>query len=918
MLKQSEYMEELKTYRRNNLLRLQGSTKERRQNGSNGSAYGQYGRKLGEAVGRAMGEAMLRNMFGSTSSNSYSRNYGNRMTNNQQSGEEFGSVSLEEAMKELDGLIGLDEVKSEIEKIKNVVETQKDRKEKGLGKVSISSHMVFTGNPGTGKTTVARIIGKILYAMGLLEKPVFIEASRQTLVGQFVGHTSQKTQAVIDKAMGGVLFIDEAYTLVPEGAGFDYGQEAIDTLLKEMEDNRDRFVVIVAGYEKEMYRFIKSNPGLESRFQTFIHFNDYNGEELFEVFKHICKSENMKIREEDAARVLAYFEKQYRKRDNSFSNGRMVRKFYETALREHANRISKYEDKSEEMLTTFELKDFGLDKDMPSETELETILSELNGLIGLKNVKNEINKLITYVQAEQIREKQDIKTTPISLHTVFTGNPGTGKTTVARMLGKIYRSLGIIQKDVFIEATRNDLVSPIVGKTSEKTMSVIDRAKGGILFIDEAYTLSQGEGGKGDTAGQEAIDTLLKAMEDYRESLVVIVAGYRDEMAHFIRTNPGLESRFSRYIEFEDYTGEELFQILESLCKQDGKRLDESSVDAIQGLLEKMYRTRTDRFGNGRSVRNMYQSAVVKQSNRIIEMQKNNPVTKDDLITLVAEDFGIKKDNRGGEHNALNELFSMTGLASVKKEITGLVALLKVQKEKEKRGIKTQMPSLHMVFTGNPGTGKTTVARYIARIFREMGILAEGQLIETDREGLVAGYIGQTEIKTKEVIENARGGVLFIDEAYTLVKEGSANDFGQDAIDTLLKAMEDYRESLVVIVAGYDEPIQRFINSNPGLSSRFNRYIHFDDYRPDEMFDIFCDLCHKEEYSLTDDAEDNLVTFFENINPGSFGNIRGVRNLFDKTKEAQARRLFSSSYDENALLLINNEDIESAISQMTC
>ena len=240
------------------------------------------------------------------------------------------------------------------------------------------------------------------------------------------------------------------------------------------------------------------------------------------------------------------------------------------------------------------------------------------------------------------------------------------------------------------------------------------------------------------------------------------------------------------------------------------------------------------------------------------------------------------------------ELDSYVGLEAVKKEVRNLINLVNVHQMREKNGLPNTELSLHMVFSGNPGTGKTTIARLMARIYHSLGILSKGQLVEVDRSGLVAGYVGQTALKTSKVIERAMGGVLFIDEAYAL-NGGSENDFGQEAIDTILKAMEDHRDDLVVIVAGYDGLMRDFIHSNPGLESRFNRFLHFDDYTMDEMIAIFAMRCEKGCYTLEKEAEEQVRAFLQEENDGgiSFGNARGVRNLFERILIHQANRLAS-------------------------
>jgi len=258
-----------------------------------------------------------------------------------------------------------------------------------------------------------------------------------------------------------------------------------------------------------------------------------------------------------------------------------------------------------------------------------------------------------------------------------------------------------------------------------------------------------------------------------------------------------------------------------------------------------------------------------------------------------------------------SELDTYVGLAAIKKEVNNLINMATVFKRREDAGLPNTDFSLHMIFTGNPGTGKTMIARLMARIYHSLGILSKGQLVEVDRSGLVAGYVGQTAIKTQKVIESALGGVLFIDEAYALNGK-SENDFGQEAIDTLLKAMEDHRDDLVVIVAGYDELMEKFIHSNPGLESRFNRYLHFDDYNLDEMLEIFKMQCKKGCYTLSPDAENDVKEFIddENTNGITFGNARGVRNIFEQVLTEQANRLAAmESVTKEDLMTILRADV---------
>ena len=260
------------------------------------------------------------------------------------------------------------------------------------------------------------------------------------------------------------------------------------------------------------------------------------------------------------------------------------------------------------------------------------------------------------------------------------------------------------------------------------------------------------------------------------------------------------------------------------------------------------------------------------------------------------------------------ELNSLIGLDLVKREVDNLINLVTINKLRRDHGLKVEELSLHMVFSGNPGTGKTTVARIMSRIYRSLDILSKGHLVEVDRSGLVAGYVGQTALKTQEAVQKALGGVLFIDEAYALTTRGP-QDYGQEAVETLLKAMEDHRDDLIVIVAGYIELMEEFVESNPGLESRFNRFIHFPDYTVEEMMGIFRMRCDKAGYTLAPEAGDELKRILAEKSKDSigFGNARGVRNLFEKALSRQANRLAAmGQLTREQLMEIRSEDLEDA------
>ncbi len=277
------------------------------------------------------------------------------------------------------------------------------------------------------------------------------------------------------------------------------------------------------------------------------------------------------------------------------------------------------------------------EEDFPPE-KIEDLKAELDSYIGLEAIKEEVRNLINMVQVYKLRREHDLPTTDMSLHMVFTGNPGTGKTMIARMMARIYRSLGILSKGQLVEVDRSGLVAGYVGQTAIKTSKVIEKAMGGVLFIDEAYALN---GRSENDFGQEAIDTLLKAMEDHRDDLVVIVAGYDEPMEKFISSNPGLQSRFNKYMYFPDYNGEELMAMFRSRCKKNGYVLTEEADEFALALFCDMYENRDDNFGNGRDVRNRFEDVVSRQANRLAAMEAP---TKDDLMTIIKADLLASED----------------------------------------------------------------------------------------------------------------------------------------------------------------------------------------------------------------------------------------------------------------------------------
>ncbi len=534
--------------------------------------------------------------------------------------------SIEEIFNDLNNLIGITEVKSKINELVKFIDYSNKINNGGV----VNLNMIFKGNAGTGKTTIARIFAELFYKFGYIKKNSIIEVTSKDLIGDHLGQTAPKTQKVIESALDGVLFIDEAYSLMSSRGSADYASECISTICKAMETYKDRLVIIFAGYTKEMNDFINKNQGLMSRIGYEIEFPDFTKDELWEIFKTEAEGNEFIIGDGVEAKVRNIIAKNSITRN--FGNARFVINLFNKLVLTHA--VSYVE--GEENLKVITSKDVDTLEATIKDKErgMDEILNDINSLIGLEDIKEVI---YGFVSVLELNRKLD-RRTDFNMHMIFKGNAGTGKTTVARLLAEIYYNLGYIKKNKLVEVQSQDLIGEYVGQTGPKTQNVIETALDGVLFIDEAYSIMNHIGGNASFT-DECIATLLKAMEDYSGRLIIIFAGYTEEMKRFRDQNPGLKSRIGFELNFKDYSVEDLMNIFFKKLNEKQFKINEEAILKVRKIFENA--KKVENFGNGRFVENTIQKIIVEhamQTRNVDDYERLTTITEEDIKEIKAEE----------------------------------------------------------------------------------------------------------------------------------------------------------------------------------------------------------------------------------------------------------------------------------------
>ncbi|KAI1773874.1 P-loop containing nucleoside triphosphate hydrolase protein [Hypoxylon cercidicola] len=786
-----------------------------------------------------------------------------------------------EALDSVFEMVGLETVKKQFLNIKARVDTSlrqgAEIKDERFG-------AALLGNPGTGKTTVARLYAKFLSSVGAIPGDHFEETTGSRLANGGI----QGCQALIDNILnqgGGVFFLDEAYQIV-SGSSFG-GAQVLDFLLAEIENLTGKVVFVFAGYRKQMETFFAHNPGIPSRIPIQLDFQDYEDDQLLQIFNSQLNkkfTDRMVIEGGPGGlymRVVARRIGRGRGREG-FGNAREVHNVLSTLLGNQADRLHQERRRGktpDDML----LQKIDLIGPEPS-TEFSSNKDwlKLQSMIGLESVKQSVLALIGRLQMNYERELKEQPLIECSLNKVFVGNPGTGKTTVAKLYGKILKALGLLSNGEVVIKNPADFVGGALGQSEKNTKAILDSTKGKVLIIDEAYMLGSGlsvSGGASDPYKTAVIDTIVAEVQSTAlEDRCVLLLGYKEQMEDmFQKVNPGLTRRFplASGFHFEDFNDQQLGQILDLKLKQQGFRAGEAAKRVVLEVLRRA-RNRPN-FGNAGEVDIILDQAKERQQKRLSELSSIRNV---DL--LVPEDMDPDFDR--GERAATNirMLFQdVIGGEEIVEQLEGYQQVAKNMKNMD-MDPRSQIP-FGFLFRGPPGTGKTTTARKMGKVYYDMGFLGEATVVECSTTEIIGEYIGQTGPKVQKKFTEALGKVLFIDEAYRLGGGHFAKEAMDEIVDCLTK--EKFQNKLVVILAGYDDDINRLMSQNPGLTSRFPETICFHNLPPRHCKDLLLQSIQRKKLDTKDlesspTLDGKLLNHFSTLSQtASWGNARDVQTL---------------------------------------
>ncbi|KAH6622552.1 P-loop containing nucleoside triphosphate hydrolase protein [Chaetomium tenue] len=747
-------------------------------------------------------------------------------------------------------MIGLEEVKQEFLSVKSKVDTALRQ---GITMKAERFSCSMLGNPGTGKTTVARMYAQFLTELCVIPGSCFKENTGAGLANMGVLGCQSLVDEILNEG-GGVLFIDEAYQLTSGNS--PGGGAVLDYLLAEVENLRGKVVFVLAGYNKQMESFFAHNPGLPSRFPVDMKFADYTDEELLKILElKINKKYNDSMTCEDGltglyCRIVSR-RIGYSRGKEGFGNARAVENALDKISRRQANRLRR-----ERKMKGAKPNDLFFTKEdligpEPGEalTRCEA-WKKLQGLIGLGAVKQAVMSLVDSIQQNYIRELEEQPPIQYSLNKVFLGNPGTGKTTVAKLYGAILVSLGLLSKGEVIVKNPSDFVGAHLGQSEQQTKGILAAAVGKVLVIDEAYGLYGGgsQSGTSDPYKTAVIDTIVADVQSVPgDDRCVLLLGYKDQMEEmFQNVNPGLSRRFpiASGFNFEDFTNEEMRSIFDLKTKQQAYQVTDQAADVAMEMLNRA-RNRPN-FGNAGEIDILLDATKARHQSRFSKGEAKS------ASLLEALDFDENFDRAAKSKTNVHKLFEATvGSEQIVTLLQGYQDTVRTMKSLE-MDPKENIP-FNFLFRGPPGTGKTTTAKKMGQVFYDMGFIAAAEVVECSATDLIGQYVGQTGPKVQQLFDKALGRVLFVDEAYRLAEGHFAKEAMDEIVDSVTK--NRYYKKLVIILAGYEDDINRLMSVNTGLTSRFPEVIDFRALTAEECVALMLQLLEKQRTTLVEKSK---------------------------------------------------------------
>ena len=820
-----------------------------------------------------------------------------------------GELGYLSPMEKLEQLIGMCELKN---KVKQWVAEQKQNSQQITPKTSFSRfaptidfskkkghalNIVLKGNPGTGKTTVARLFGMIYYDLSFLPQGHLVECSAATFVSSYVGDTARVVRERVQEAMGGVLFIDEAYSLTTN----EHGKEAINQLVNDMSTYEGQFAVVLAGYPDSMDEFMKENEGLSRRFPNQFILPDYSAKEMQQILAKMIKDDGFTVSSSLSDKLPSFCEAWVGGKTRGWGNAGEAEKLLEKMKGLHGERLQSLPEESSNS------REFTID-DIPIDLQhclkphsLEEVMNSVNNMIGLKNVKVFLNEVYQNIIC-------GVENVPGNY--IFFGAPGTGKTMVARLLGEILGHLGVLRRKVnnVIECKAAELLNG-----QKQLRDIVKDARGGVLFIDEAHQLEQS------SEGHRIIRELVPIIEDpvIHSDTCFICAGYTVEMKKFLEIDRGLSRRFplSHRIRFDDYAASELVEILKKMAEQsnaeNGKPniVTENYLIRSKRVLEKYMEHRPANFGNAGFIRDVYlPNSISARTDRLFskvftddakpknrseaEERIRERFSEEEQRTLTAEDIprdflcfapptDIAKNVERNADTLLKELYGKEEIIDYAKSFN--------DEDDEVFYDEFVNVGFHYSIVGNNGTGKHTAIKAIATKLNELGLLEKDDVVFVGKAELEAGYVGQTAIKTQSVIEQAVGGTLVIQYPSTFLPQSmSDNSFGPEALGVVVGAMGEHFTDLCVVFLDTEKGMRRFLTFFPQCTSLLKKQFVLGDLEATDMFEIF-NLKTKNNMQFDDDIAKSLSHFFSNwcnarLSKNNWGNGNEIDRLIDSIK----------------------------------